>query len=71
MRRSSKVELDWGGHVLEMSEPAASFNFFTTAVMDGRGEPRKSPTFHTRIHDPSRPFTCTGALFSHRAKTVH
>ncbi|KAM3486061.1 hypothetical protein MY8738_000812 [Beauveria namnaoensis] len=32
VRRSGKVELDWGGHVLEMS-PAAGMNFLTTAVI--------------------------------------
>lgn len=32
VRKSGKVELDWGGHVLEMS-PAAGMNFLTTAVI--------------------------------------
>ncbi|OAA66132.1 RNA polymerase III Rpc4 [Cordyceps fumosorosea ARSEF 2679] len=32
VRRSGRVELDWGGHVLEMS-PAAGMNFLTTAVI--------------------------------------
>ncbi|ATY59292.1 RNA polymerase III Rpc4 [Cordyceps militaris] len=32
VRRSGKVELDWGGHVLEMS-PAAGMSFLTTAVI--------------------------------------
>ncbi|KAM3560781.1 hypothetical protein MY1884_002726 [Beauveria asiatica] len=32
VRRSGKVELDWGGHILEMS-PAAGMNFLTTAVI--------------------------------------
>ncbi|KAL6855744.1 RNA polymerase III RPC4 domain-containing protein [Trichoderma novae-zelandiae] len=32
VRRSGKVELDWGGRILEMS-PAAGMNFLTTAVI--------------------------------------
>lgn len=32
VRKSGKVELDWGGHILEMS-PAAGMNFLTTAVI--------------------------------------
>ncbi|KAH6611075.1 hypothetical protein Trco_001095 [Trichoderma cornu-damae] len=32
VRKSGKVELDWGGRVLEMS-PAAGINFLTTAVI--------------------------------------
>lgn len=32
VRRSGKVELDWGGCILELS-PAAGMNFLTTAVM--------------------------------------
>lgn len=32
VRKSGKVELNWGGHILEMS-PAAGMNFLTTAVI--------------------------------------
>ncbi|RFU71947.1 rna polymerase iii rpc4, partial [Trichoderma arundinaceum] len=32
VRKSGKVELDWGGRILEMS-PAAGMNFLTTAVI--------------------------------------
>ncbi|CCF40421.1 hypothetical protein CH063_10990 [Colletotrichum higginsianum] len=32
VRKSGKVELDWGGRTLELS-PAAGMNFLTTAVI--------------------------------------